>query len=51
MTISVLLVDDNEIMRKAIAGLLKGEPEIQIVAEASSLAQTTLLIKSSAPKS
>jgi len=50
MTISVLLVDDSEIVRKAIAGLLKGNPEIQVVAEASSLAQTTQLISSLRPK-
>ena len=49
MAISVLLVDDSEIVRKAIAGLLKGNPEIQVVAEASSLAQTTQLISSLRP--
>jgi DNA-binding NarL/FixJ family response regulator len=50
MTITVLLVDDSEIMRKAIAGLLKGDPEIQVVAEASSLTQTTQLISYLRPK-
>jgi DNA-binding NarL/FixJ family response regulator len=50
MTISVLLVDDSEIVRKAIAGLLKGDPEIQVVAEASSFAQTAQLINSLKPK-
>jgi DNA-binding NarL/FixJ family response regulator len=50
MAISVLLVDDSEIVRKAIAGLLKGDPEIQVVAEASSLTQTTLLISKLGPK-
>ena len=44
MTISVLLVDDNEIVRNAISRLLKNDPEIQVVAETSSLAQTTQLI-------
>ena len=50
MTISVLLVDNNEIVRKAISGLLNGDPEIQVVAEASSLAQTTLFISKLSPK-
>jgi DNA-binding NarL/FixJ family response regulator len=50
MIISVLLVDHSEIVRKAIAGLLKGNPEIQVVGEASSFAQTTLLISKLGPK-
>jgi two-component system, NarL family, response regulator DevR len=50
MTISVLLVDHSETVRKAIAGLLRGDPEIQIVAEASSLTQTTLLLSKLGPK-
>ena len=50
MKIGVLLVDDSEIVRKAIAGLLKGDPEIQVMAEASSLAQTTQLISDLRPK-
>jgi DNA-binding NarL/FixJ family response regulator len=50
MIISVLLVDDSDIVRKAIAGLLKGDPEIQVVAEASSLTQTTLLLSHLRPK-
>jgi DNA-binding NarL/FixJ family response regulator len=50
MTISVLLVDDSEIVRKAISGLLKVDPEIQVVAEASNLAQTLLLIRTLGPR-
>ena len=50
MAISVLLVDDSAVMRKAIIGLLKGDPEIQVVAEASGLAQTMRLIGKLAPK-
>ena len=50
MTISVLLVDDSEIVRKAISGLLKVDPEIQVVAEASNLAQTMLLIRTLGPR-
>jgi DNA-binding NarL/FixJ family response regulator len=40
MKISVLLADDSEIMRNAIADLLKGDPEIELVAECDSFAQT-----------
>ena len=40
MTISVLVADDSEIMRKAIADLLQGDPEIEVVAECVSFAQT-----------
>ena len=38
--ISVLLTDDHEVMRKAIAHLLKGDPEIQQLVEADSVSQT-----------
>jgi|ERR1700680_1021685 len=40
MTISVLLADDSEIMRKVIVDLLKSDPEIEVVAECVSFAQT-----------
>ena len=40
MKISVLLADDSEIMRKVIVDLLRDDPEIEVVAECSSLAQT-----------
>jgi len=40
MKISVLLADDSEIVRKVIADLLKGDPEIEVVAECVSFAQT-----------
>ena len=43
MAITVLLADDNEMMRKAIANLLKGDPDIQLVAEAASFSQTMQL--------
>ena len=38
--ITVLLADDSEIMRKAIANLLECDPEIEIVSECGSFAQT-----------
>src|ERR1700722_5968685 len=40
MTTTVLVADDSEIMRKAIADLLKGDPEIEVVAERVGFAQT-----------
>jgi chemotaxis response regulator CheB len=40
MTISVLLADDSEVVRKVIADLLKSDPEIEVVAECVSFAQT-----------
>ena len=39
MPLSVLLADDSEIMRKGIVDLLRGDPEIEVVAECTSLAQ------------
>jgi chemotaxis response regulator CheB len=41
--ISVLLADDSEIMRKAIVSILKDDPEIQLLAQASSFIQTSTL--------
>jgi two-component system chemotaxis response regulator CheB len=43
MTISVLLADDSEIMRKVIVDLLKSDPEIEVVAESVGFAQTIQL--------
>ena len=40
MPITVLLADDSEIMRKVIVDLLKSDPEIEVVAECVSFAQT-----------
>jgi DNA-binding NarL/FixJ family response regulator len=40
MRISVLLSDNNEIVRKVIVDLLQADPEIEVVAECSSFAQT-----------
>jgi DNA-binding NarL/FixJ family response regulator len=41
--IKVLLADDNEPVRKAITRLLGSEPEIQLVAETTTFAQTLQL--------
>src|ERR1700683_740803 len=43
MTISVLLADNSEIIRKAIVDLLKIDPEIEVIAEAVGFAQTIQL--------
>jgi chemotaxis response regulator CheB len=40
MKISVLIADDSQIMLKVIAHLLKADPEIKVVAECISYAQT-----------
>ena len=43
MPVTVLLADDHEVIRKAIRGLLNGDPEIEIVGEAVSLAEALRL--------
>ncbi len=43
MTIKVLLADDSEIMRPAIARLLKEEPSVELVGEATSFGETIKL--------
>ena len=40
MKISVLLADDSGIIRKVIADWLQADPEIEVVAECDSIAQT-----------
>ncbi|HEV7965978.1 MAG TPA: response regulator [Candidatus Acidoferrales bacterium] len=50
MTISVLLADDSEIMRKTIADSLKDDPEIEVVAECDSFAQTMELASKLRPQ-
>ncbi len=40
MPIRVLLADNSELMRKVIAGLLRDDPEIEVVAECVNFAQT-----------
>jgi DNA-binding NarL/FixJ family response regulator len=50
MTITVLLADDSQMMRKGIADFLKIDSEIQVVAESSSFSQTMQLISSLRPQ-
>ena len=38
--ITVLLADDNETMRNAIVGILRDDPEVKLLAQASSFIQT-----------
>lgn len=40
MPIKVLLVDDNDVVRRVIRGLLEQHPEIELVGEATGFAQT-----------
>jgi DNA-binding NarL/FixJ family response regulator len=44
MSTTVVLADDHEIIRKVIVRLLRADPDIQIVAEVSSFAQTLDLV-------
>jgi len=50
MTITVLLADDSEIIRKGIASLLKGDPEIELVGERVGFAQTIRLAANLRPQ-
>jgi len=50
MSTTVLLVDDNNLVRKAIVRLLRGDPDIQILAEGSSFAQTLELASKLRPQ-
>jgi DNA-binding NarL/FixJ family response regulator len=43
MATTVLLADDSEIMRKAILHLLRADPDIQVLAQVASFAQTIKL--------
>ena len=43
LTTTVLLADDSEIMRKAIVHLLQADPDIQVLAQGASFAQTIKL--------
>jgi two-component system response regulator DevR len=40
MLTTVLLADDNESVRKAIVRLLQGDPDIQVLAQGATFAQT-----------
>jgi DNA-binding NarL/FixJ family response regulator len=40
MSIKILLADDSEVIRRAIRSLLNEQPEIELVGEATSFAQT-----------
>ena len=44
MKIKLLLADDSDVMRAAIVSILREEPNIEIVAEASSFAETMQMI-------
>jgi two-component system, NarL family, response regulator DevR len=50
MTITVLLVDDHEIVRRGLRDLLDGEPGIRVVAEAGSAAEGRTRATATHPK-
>ena len=50
LMITVLLADDSEIVRKAIASFLKSDPEIQIVAESRNFRQAIQLVSNLQPR-
>ncbi|HLX70484.1 MAG TPA: response regulator transcription factor [Verrucomicrobiae bacterium] len=50
MPITVLLADDNVSIRKAILHLLQGDPDIQVLAEATDFAQTMELVRKLHPQ-
>jgi DNA-binding NarL/FixJ family response regulator len=50
MSITVLVADDSEVMRGAIKSLLEGDPEIQLVGEATSFAETMTLTSKLQPQ-
>ncbi|MBW0092636.1 response regulator transcription factor [Pseudonocardia sp. KRD-184] len=49
MTITVFLLDDHEIVRRGIAGLLEGEDDITVVGEAGTAAQAMARIPALRP--
>ncbi|MDX6710088.1 MAG: hypothetical protein QOH96_1104 [Blastocatellia bacterium] len=50
MTIGVLLADDSEIMRNAIVGILEDDPDVNLLAQASSFIQTMELVGTLRPQ-
>jgi DNA-binding NarL/FixJ family response regulator len=49
MSTTVVLADDHEMVRKAIVGLLHADPDIQILAQASTFAETLDLVSKQHP--
>jgi chemotaxis response regulator CheB len=50
MKIGVLLADDSEIMRNAIVGILEDDPDVKLLAQASSFIQTMELVSTLRPQ-
>ena len=50
MPIKVLLADDSEIVRRGIRALLRSQPEIELVGEASDFRQTIRMMKELKPQ-
>lgn len=49
MTIRVFLLDDHEIVRRGIRDLLEGEPDIEVVGEAGTVAEALPVVAHTAP--
>lgn len=47
--ISVFLVDDHEVVRRGLVGLLSGDPELSVVGEAGSIAEAKARIPAARP--
>lgn len=47
--ISVFLVDDHEVVRRGLVGLLSGDPELTVVGEAGSIAEAKARIPAARP--
>ncbi|MBB5896729.1 response regulator [Kutzneria kofuensis] len=50
MTIGVFLVDDHEIVRRGISDLLEGETDLEVVGEASTVAETLVRVPAAQPQ-
>lgn len=50
MSITVLLADDSEIVRRVIRDLLRSEPEIELIGEAANFRQTIRVMNESNPQ-
>ncbi len=50
MSVRVLVVDDHPVVRAGLRGMLSGDPEIEVVGEASSGAEALVLIERDRPE-
>jgi DNA-binding NarL/FixJ family response regulator len=50
MPTKVLLAEDSEVVRRAIRHLLEGDPEIELIGEATNFAETIQMLKDLSPQ-